>query len=190
MAGYKRVKRAADAVLSAAALGVLSPLFAVTAAAIAIDDGRPVIYTQDRVGKGNELFKIYKFRTMKTGTPCASSSRLRDTDAVTRVGRLLRATSLDELPQLMNVLKGDMSLVGYRPLIPLESEIREKRLQAGIYEDPPGLTGWAQVNGRAAIGDDLKVAYDKEYKEKQSALFDMKILFNTVLQVLTRKDVS
>jgi len=184
------VKRFFDVVMSILALLLLSPLLAVVALIVFLDDGAPVVFRQNRVGKGNELFKVYKFRTMRRETRNAGFHEMRGTDCFTRSGKLLRALSLDELPQLWNILKGQMSFVGPRPLIPEEGIIRQTRAEAGIYAVLPGLTGWAQVNGRASVTDDEKVALDREYIEKQSFRMDMKILVKTFVQVLTRKDVN
>ena len=158
---------------------------------VLIGDGKPVLFRQKRVGKNNELFTIYKFRTMKRGTENVASGKLENANAkITKFGRILRATSIDELPQLFNILNGTMSLVGPRPLIPEETEIRELREKYNIYTIRPGITGWAQVNGRDNISLEQKALLDKEYVEKQSLGFDIKILVMTVLKVLRREDVN
>lgn len=157
---------------------------------IFIDSGSPVLFTQDRVGKDNKLFKIKKFRTMRTDAPNVATAELDNSDEyITKFGKLLRKTSLDELPQLFNVLKGEMSFIGPRPLIPEESYIRELRLKYGVYAVRPGLTGWAQVNGRDCLNDEEKAKYDREYIEKASIWFDIKIFFRTIWVVLAGKDV-
>ena len=184
------MKRAFDVTMSILALLLLSPLLAVVSLVVFLDDGAPVVFRQDRVGKDNALFKIRKFRTMRRETKNTSQSELRGEDCLTRSGKLLRKLSLDELPQLLNILAGEMSFVGPRPLIPEEEEIRRLRLEAGVYAVLPGLTGWAQVNGRANVSDEEKVALDQEYIGKKSFLMDMKILVRTAFQVLTSKDVS
>ena len=184
------VKRLFDVVMSILALILLSPLLAMVSLIVFLDDGAPVVFKQDRVGKNNALFKVCKFRTMRRETRNAGFHELRGTDCFTRTGKLLRKLSLDELPQLWNILKGEMSFVGPRPLIPEEGEIRRMRAAAGVYGVLPGLTGWAQVNGRANVTDDEKVALDKEYIEKKSFLLDMKILVKTAFQVVTSKDVN
>ena len=143
------MKRFFDFTVSLLMILLLLPVFILTGIIIAIDAGNPVIYKQYRVGKDNKLFYIYKFRTMKNNTRLAATKDLTEADSViTKSGRILRKTSLDELPQLFNVLKGDMSFVGPRPLIPEEKEIRQLRKEYGIYSVRPGITGWAQVNGR------------------------------------------
>lgn len=180
------MKRFFDIVCSALALIVLSPLMAAVAVVIRVTEGERVIFRQDRVGKNGELFTIYKFRTMKVGTRNAATSDLHESqDRVTKVGKILRKTSLDELPQLWNILKGDMSFIGPRPLIPEEAEIHELRKAAGVYRVRPGITGLAQVNGRDVITMEQKVAYDKEYAENCGFAVDLKIFFKTIAVVLT-----
>ena len=185
------MKRVFDFIISLFALIILSPLFLLISLIILIGDGKPVLFRQKRVGKSNELFTIYKFRTMKRGTENVASGKLENANAkITKFGRILRATSIDELPQLFNILNGTMSLVGPRPLIPEETEIRELREKYNVYTIRPGITGWAQVNGRDNISLEQKALLDKEYVEKQSLGFDIKILVMTVLKVLRREDVN
>ena len=185
------MKRVLDFLISLFALIILSPLFLIVSVGVLISDGSPVFFRQKRVGKNNELFEIYKFRTMKRGTENVASNDLSDADVkITRFGRILRATSIDELPQLLNILNGSMSLIGPRPLIPEETRIRELREKYNVYSVRPGLTGWAQVNGRDNVSAEKKALLDKEYVEKQSLMFDIKIFFMTIHQVLCRKDVN
>ncbi len=185
------MKRALDFTVSLFALIILSPLFLVVSVCILISDGSPVLFRQKRVGKDNELFEIYKFRTMKRGTENVASNDLSDAAVkITRFGKILRATSIDELPQLLNILNGSMSLIGPRPLIPEEKEIRELRRKYNVYSVRPGITGWAQVNGRDNVSAEKKALLDKEYVEKQSLMLDIKIFFMTIHQVLRRKDVN
>ncbi|MDR2525644.1 MAG: sugar transferase [Oscillospiraceae bacterium] len=184
------MKRCFDVIASAAALLLLLPLFGCIALLILLDDGRPVLYRQGRVGKGNKLFRICKFRTMRKDTPNAAQCEMKGSDLYTRSGKLLRRLSLDELPQLCNILAGDMSFVGPRPLIPEETEIRALRASAGIYDLSPGLTGWAQVNGRATLNDREKVRLDAEYRQKRTLKLDIVILIKTAAQVLTGKDAE
>ncbi len=185
------MKRVFDFIISLFALIILSPLFLLISLIILIGDGKPVLFRQKRVGKNNELFTIYKFRTMKRGTENVASGKLENANAkITKFGRILRATSIDELPQFFNILNGTMSLVGPRPLIPEETEIRELREKYNVYTIRPGITGWAQVNGRDNISLEQKALLDKEYVEKQSLGFDIKILVMTVLKVLRREDVN
>ncbi len=184
------MKRVFDFTVSLLLILALLPVFLIIGIIIAIDAGNPVIYKQYRVGKDNKLFYIYKFRTMKNNTRLAATKDLTEADSViTKSGKFLRKTSLDELPQLFNVLKGDMSFVGPRPLIPEEKEIRQLRKEYGIYAVRPGITGWAQVNGRDMLGDEEKALFDKEYIDKQSIAFDIKIMIKTVMVVLKRENI-
>lgn len=185
------MKRVLDFLISLFALIILLPLFLIVSVGVLISDGSPVFFRQKRVGKNNELFEIYKFRTMKRGTENVASNDLSDADVkITRFGKILRATSIDELPQLLNILNGSMSLIGPRPLIPEETKIRELREKYNVYSVRPGITGWAQVNGRDNVSAEKKALLDKEYVEKQSLMFDIKIFFMTIHQVLCRKDVN
>ncbi len=185
------MKRVLDFTVSLFALIILSPLFLFISVCILISDGSPVLFRQKRVGKNNELFEIYKFRTMKRGTENVASNDLSDAAVkITKFGKILRATSIDELPQLLNILNGSMSLIGPRPLIPEEKEIRELRQKYNVYSVRPGITGWAQVNGRDNVSVEKKALLDKEYVEKQSLMLDIKIFFMTIHQVLRRKDVN
>lgn len=185
------LKRIFDFVVSIFALIFLSPLFLVVSLAILITDGAPVLFKQERVGKDNKLFTVYKFRTMRNGTGDVATAELTDAnEKITKTGKLLRLTSIDELPQLFNILNGTMSLVGPRPLIPAEKEIRELREQYGVYSVRPGITGYAQINGRDNIDDETKALLDKEYVEKQNFMFDLKIIFKTFMKVLKRADIK
>lgn len=182
------MKRIFDFLIGLFGVVILSPVLAAIAIALLIDDGRPVIFKQERVGKDNQLFKIYKFRTMKKDTGDFATAEIEDLKGkTTRFGRFLRKTSLDELPQFINLINGTMSLVGPRPLIPSEKEIRKLREKYGVYSVAPGITGWAQVNGRDDVSIQEKALLDKEYVEKQSLLFDIKILLKTVKMVITRE---
>lgn len=183
---YTALKRAFDFCVSAVALAVLSPLFLIIAIVIKLDSDGPIIFSQNRVGKNGNLFKIYKFRTMKTSAPheMATADLSNPYAHITRVGRILRKTSLDELPQLFNVFKGDMSLVGPRPLIKSESDVHKLRMREGVYDVRPGVTGWAQVNGRDCVPAEEKVYFDKQYVIKRSLVFDIIILFKTVSVVI------
>lgn len=185
------MKRLFDFFCSLVLLIVLSPILAIIALVILIDDGPPVIFRQSRVGKDERIFKIYKFRTMKNGTRNAATHDLVESeDAVTRSGKGLRKLSLDELPQLVNIVKGDMSFVGPRPLIPEEKAIRELRRARGVYSVRPGVTGWSQVNGRDLVDDETKAKMDQEYVQRHSLLFDLKILLKTVVVVLKRDGIA
>lgn len=187
------MKRFLDFFFSLIALILLSPAMLIISLLVLISSGRPVIFKQERVGYGNRLFTIYKFRTMKHGMRQTKTEDLTEEEVendITFIGKILRKLSLDELPQLLNILKGDMSFVGPRPLIPQESEIRKLRKKYNVYSVRPGITGWAQVNGRDLITDEQKAKLDKEYVKKQSIGMDIKIMFKTVWVVLAGKDIA
>lgn len=185
------MKRLFDVIVSLFSIIILSPLMLAVSIAILVSDGAPVLFKQDRVGKGNKIFKVYKFRTMLNGTGDHSTEKLRNADSkITKTGKFLRLTSIDELPQLFNIINGTMSLVGPRPLIPAEKEIRKLREEYNVYSVTPGITGWAQVNGRDNISYEQKALLDKEYVEKQSFLFDIKIILMTVKKVLKHSDIK
>lgn len=182
------IKRLFDIVASAAGLIILSPVLLVLAYLIRKNLGSPVFFTQERPGLGGKPFKMIKFRSMRDAVD-ANGNPLPDSERLTPFGRKLRATSLDELPELWNVLKGDMSLVGPRPLLmkylPLYNEFQYRR-----HEMKPGITGWAQVNGRNAISWDDKFAYDVWYIDNQSFWLDIKILMLTVKKVFVREGIN
>ncbi|MBR3588526.1 MAG: sugar transferase [Clostridia bacterium] len=187
------MKRFFDFIFSLLALIILSPVILVLSLLVLISSGRPVIFKQERVGYKNRLFTIYKFRTMKNGMRQTKTEDLTDEEVendITLIGRILRKLSIDELPQLLNILKGDMSFVGPRPLIPQEKEIRKLREKYNVFSVRPGITGWAQVNGRDFISDEQKALLDKEYVENHSLMMDIKIMFKTVWVVLAGKDVA
>ncbi len=182
---YKNgVKRIIDMALSLCGIIVLSPVYLVLWVLIRCKLGKPVLFTQERPGKKEKIFKLYKFRSM-TDERDENGQLLPDEVRLTRFGKLLRSTSLDELPELFNILKGDMSLIGPRPLLvkylPYYTEEERHR-----HDVRPGLTGLAQVNGRNALGWEERFAYDLEYVEKCSLLMDLKILGMTVGKVLKR----
>ncbi len=184
------MKRFFDIFASLIMLIILSPLFLIISIVIAVDDGLPVIFKQHRVGKDNELFYIYKFRTMRNGTRNVASGSLSESgECITASGRFLRKTSLDELPQLFNILQGKMSFVGPRPLIPEEEKIRELRKKYNVYSVRPGMTGLAQINGRDNLTDEEKAEFDRKYVENHSFFSDIVIMFKTFSAVLTGKDV-
>lgn len=182
---YKYViKRLLDIFLSLCGIIVLSPVYLVLWVLVRIKLGKPALFTQERPGKDGKLFKLYKFRSM-TSERDASGELLPDEVRLTRFGKLLRSTSLDELPELFNILKGDMSLIGPRPLLvrylPYYTEEESHR-----HDVRPGLTGYAQVNGRNALGWEERFAYDLEYVKNVSFLMDLKIIGMTVGKVLKR----
>ena len=185
------MKRFLDVLLSLLAIIFLSPLMLVICLIIICDDGMPVIFRQDRVGRGDKLFKIKKFRTMKNGAPNLSTADFEESDEyITRSGKFLRRTSLDELPQLFNVLAGDMSFIGPRPTLTYHPWRFEEYsdTQRRRFEVRPGITGLAQVHGRKTIDWNDRIKYDVEYVDKLSLGLDCKILFQTVWNVLTMKD--
>ncbi len=151
----------------------------------------PILYWSDRVGRKNLLFKMPKFRSMKMGTPAVATHLLSNPDAyLTPVGSFLRRSSLDELPQLWSILRGDMSVVGPRPALFNQHDLIELRTKAGIHQLTPGLTGWAQINGRDELPIPEKVALDIEYLHRQSLVFDIKIVFLTAWKVLSRDNIT
>ncbi|MBD1390508.1 sugar transferase [Neiella sp. HB171785] len=182
------VKRLLDLFAAIVALLLLWPVLLIVALLVAVKLGRPVLFSQVRPGKHGRPFKMYKFRTM-TDARDDSGELLPDSERLTSFGRFLRSTSLDELPELWNVLVGNMSLVGPRPLLmeylPLYSEHQRRR-----HEMPPGITGWAQVNGRNAISWQQKFDYDVWYVDHQSIWLDLKIIWLTVLKVIKRDGIS
>lgn len=188
---YKIVKRMIDLILSLFAAAVLSPVFLLTAAAVKIDSKGPVLFVQKRVGKDKKLFDMFKFRTMRTDTPHDMPTHLlSDPEAyITKVGNFLRKSSLDELPQLFNIIKGDMSIVGPRPALWNQDDLIAERDKYGANAIRPGLTGWAQVNGRDELEIPIKAAYDGEYVKKMSLPFDIKCIVETALQVLKHEGV-
>ena len=189
---YLKIKRGLDFTLALCSITILSPLFLLCAIAIKLDSRGPVIFRQKRVGRNGKVFDVYKFRTMKVDAPQnVATAELTDANQyITKVGNILRKTSIDELTQLINVLKGDMSIVGPRPLVVSEIEIHQRREKANVYQLRPGVTGFAQVNGRDLVTPDEKVAYDVEYLHKFSFWMDIKIFFKTFGVVLMRKDYA
>lgn len=186
------IKRATDIIF----VFVCSLVFCVPALLIAClikltsRGNEPILYWSERIGKSNKLFWMPKFRTMRVNTPTVATHLLQNPDLyVTKLGRFLRKTSLDELPQLWCILKGDMSMVGPRPFLESETEIIELRTKVGIDTLLPGLTGWAQINGRDALTNEQKVQYDYEYLQKKSLLFDLKIIVKTIGIVIRRQGI-
>ena len=184
----KFIKRAIDILGSFLGGLLISPILIIIAILIRVKLGSPIFFTQDRVGKDGKIFKIIKFRTMLEAYD-KFGELLSDKERVTSFGNFLRSTSLDELPELINVLKGDMSLVGPRPLLVEYIDLYSKE-QFRRHEVRPGMTGWAQVNGRNNLNWDDKFKMDVEYVDNVNLLLDIKILFLTIFKVLKRDGIS
>ena len=184
----KYFKRAFDVLVSAAALLILSPIYALIAILIRVKLGSPIIFVQQRPGKDGKVFRLYKFRTM-TDARDENGVLLADEFRMTRFGEMLREMSLDELPELWNILRGDMSLVGPRPLLTEYLELYNER-QMHRHDVRPGLTGWAQVNGRNTLSWEEKFELDVEYVEQVSFIKDIKIILMTVGNVLRREGIN
>lgn len=185
------MKRLFDFVMSLIGIVVLSPIILIVSLAVKFTSPGPMLFKQRRIGKNNVEFEIYKFRTMRIDTPNVPTHLLENPEQwITPVGKFLRKTSLDELPQLFNILKGEMSIVGPRPALYNQIDLKEMRTEAGVHKLVPGLTGWAQINGRDEIPLSLKVKLDKEYLMKKSFFFDIKIIFMTVLSVIKSEGVQ
>ena len=188
---YRRfIKRLLDLILSLIAILILTPIWIILSLAIVIDDPGPVLFCQKRIAKDKNghkrFFQIYKFRTMKRSTPHDTPTHLLENPEqyITRLGRFLRKTSLDELPQIFNILFGTMSIIGPRPALWNQDDLYAERAKYGANALTPGLTGWAQINGRDELPIEVKAALDGEYVQKQGFLFDCKCLFGTVTSVL------
>lgn len=186
--GATKWKRLFDLVMALAAMIILSPLFMVICVILVLTPDSKVFFSHERRGRRGKPFKIYKFQTMRNSTPnCATFELENPEQYITPAGKILRKTSLDELPQLWNILKGDMSFVGPRPLISSEIRAHRLRLEYGVYRYRPGLTGWAQVNGRDSISLMKKMKLDKEYCDNWSIGLDIKIMLISVKTVITRE---
>ena len=185
---YRFVKRSLDIIIAASLLLFLLPIMIVIAIAIKCDSKGPVIFKQDRMGKDGKTFRCYKFRSMRTDAPkeCATSLLEHSEDYQTKVGRVLRRLSLDELPQLWCVLIGTMSFIGYRPLILKESNCNEMRNRLGVFAMRPGISGYAQVRGRDDVYYKNKAIMDAYYVKNASFMFDLKLVAKTVAVVLKR----
>lgn len=192
MKNYPEIKRILDIVLSLLALIILAPIFFIIIIIIKYDSKGPIFFQQKRVGKGKQHFNIIKFRTMRTDSPKDTPTHmLKNPDAfITKSGKFLRKTSLDELPQIINILKGDMSIVGPRPALWNQDDLISERDKFGVNDIYPGLTGWAQVNGRDELPIHIKVKFDHEYLRKMSFFFDAKVLLKTVYSVLISEGIK
>ena len=185
------MKRLFDFVLSLVAAVLLLLPMVVVAILVRLTSNGPALYWSDRVGRNNSMFKMPKFRSMRVGTPAVATHMLADPKAhLTTIGSFLRKSSLDELPQLWSILVGDMSFVGPRPALFNQDDLIALRTVQGVHKLVPGLTGWAQVNGRDELPIPQKVALDAEYLRKQSLLFDIRILWLTFVRVFRRDGVS
>ena len=188
---YLKVKRLMDFVLALVGLVVLSPVFLILIIAIKIDSPGPVLFKQKRVGIHKSHFNILKFRTMRIDTPSDMPTHLlTDPDQwITKVGKFMRKTSLDELPQIINIIKGEMSIIGPRPALWNQYDLIEERDKYGANDIPVGLTGWAQINGRDELPIEEKSKLDGEYVKRRSLWFDTICFFGTLTAVLRRKGV-
>ena len=172
-------------------LVILSPLFLIVALVILIEDGSPVFFTQRRVGINYTFFYIFKFRSMKKNTPNIATHLLINPDQyLLKIGKFIRKTSLDELPNLINIIKGEMVFVGPRPALYNQDDLMQFRVATGVSKLKPGITGWAQINGRDQISIAQKVQLEQEYLYKKSFLFDVEIIIKTFTNVLFSKGVS
>lgn len=179
------LKGTIDFVLSLIGLIVLSPVFLIVAIAIKIDNPGPVLFKQKRIGIHKSYFNLYKFRSMKVNTPDVPTHLLTNPEQyISRVGKFLRKSSLDELPQLVNIIKGEMSIIGPRPALWNQDDLIAERDKYGANDVKPGLSGWAQINGRDELEIPVKAKLDGEYVEKMSFAMDVKCFFGTVLLVL------
>lgn len=185
------MKRSFDLILALVASSLLVLPIAAIALAVRLTSPGPVIYWSDRVGRHNRIFKMPKFRSMSIDTPAVATHLLQNPEQwLTPLGLFLRKSSLDELPQLWSIIKGDMSFVGPRPALFNQDDLIALRTEKGVHELLPGLTGWAQVNGRDELPIPQKVQLDAEYLQRQSFLFDLKIIWMTALKVVARDGVS
>lgn len=186
---YKYIKRAMDFLVAVILLTVLSPLMLFAATLIAVNRDGPILFKQKRPGKDGKIFTVYKFRTMSTALIDRNGKELSDFERMTRIGKILRKTSIDELPQLFNIIKGDMSFIGPRPLLTEYLGLYSPE-QMRRHEVLPGISGWAQVNGRNTLTWEQKFAYDIYYVDHYSFLMDMKIFFKTIENVLRQDGIN
>jgi len=187
----KYIKRIIDFILSLVAIVILSPLLLLIAILIKLDSEGPVLFKQKRIGMHKTHFYMLKFRTMRIDSPKDVPTHLLENPDqwITRMGKILRKTSLDELPQLFNIIKGEMSIIGPRPALWNQDDLIAERDKYGANDVRPGLTGWAQVNGRDELPIEVKARYDGEYVQKMSFMFDLKCLLKTVVSVIKGEGV-
>lgn len=186
---YRHLKRGIDFVIALILAVVLSPIMAVVCVLIKLDDGDDVLFKQKRPGKNGKIFTVYKFRTMSVKTCDENGQELKDFERMTSVGRILRKTSIDELPQLFNILKGEMSFIGPRPLLTEYLDLYTPE-QMRRHDVLPGISGWAQVNGRNAITWEEKFSYDVYYVDNFSFKLDLKIFIKTITNVLNQDGIN
>jgi O-antigen biosynthesis protein WbqP len=178
-------------ILALILLIILSPIFIIVALIILIEDGFPIFFTQKRVGINYSFFNIYKFRSMKKNTPNVATHLLSNPDQyILKIGKFIRKTSLDELPNLINIIKGEMVFVGPRPALYNQDDLMQFRVATGVDKLKPGITGWAQINGRDDISIEKKVQLEQEYLQTRSTLLDIEIIIKTFANVLFSKGVS
>ena len=184
------MRKGFDILISLVLLVLLSPVFLIIGVMIKLNSKGPVFFTQMRIGRNNELFKFYKFRTMKMGTPNVATDKLDSSKSyITTTGKILRKTSLDELPQIINILLGDMAFVGPRPALYNQYELKQMRTMAKVHVLLPGVTGWAQINGRDNNDDSEKTEFDRFYLNNKSLWLDVRIIFQTVFKVLKAEGI-
>lgn len=187
---YDKIKRILDFILSLISIIVFSPVFIIISFLIKLESKGPILFKQKRIGKDNKEFFLYKFRSMKIDTPNVATHLLEKPDTyITKIGKFLRKSSLDELPQLFNILKGEMSIVGPRPALYNQYDLKDERTKVDVHKLLPGLTGWAQINGRDELSIEEKVTYDKFYSENYSLLLDIKIILMTVSKVFNAEGI-
>lgn len=188
---YKVLKSIIDRILAIAGLVILSPVFLILVLAIKMDSRGPVLFRQKRVGLNKRYFYILKFRTMRIDTPKDTPTHLLKNPGqyITRIGRFLRKTSLDELPQIINILKGDMAIVGPRPALWNQYDLIAERDKYGVNDVLPGLTGWAQINGRDELPIDVKAKLDGEYVARMGFWMDLKCILGTIVSVVKQDGV-
>lgn len=188
---YQKIKRGIDFIISLIGFIILSPLFILLCLAIKLDSSGPIFFRQKRVGIHKTHFQILKFRTMRIDTPkdCPTHLLQNPEQYITKVGKFLRKTSLDELPQIFNILSGDMSIIGPRPALWNQFDLIEERDKYGANDVMPGLTGWAQINGRDELPIDVKAKLDGEYVKKMSFFFDCRCFIGTIISVLKHDGV-
>lgn len=191
---YRHIKRVCDFVIAGSGVVAISPILILTALAVRLESRGPIIFKQERLGYKGKTFKIYKFRSMVVGAEKTGSGvyTFKGDSRITRVGRFIRATSIDELPQLFNILKGDMSLIGPRPALtyhpwPLDQYTKHQRR---MFDVLPGVTGWAQVNGRKEVPWPERIELNVEYVDRYSFAMDMKIVWMTIYKVITNANNS